>query len=60
MGNILLGVGLVAVGLFVLIPVAVNLPDSWEGAVLAIALLILGGIAIGRGIVSSRKERQGR
>lgn len=57
MGNILLGVGLIAIGLFVLIPVAVNLPDSWVGGILAIALLILGGIAIGRGIVSRRKEQ---
>jgi hypothetical protein len=57
MGNILLGVALIAVGLFLLIPVAVNLPDSWLGGVLAIALLIVGGIAIGRGIISSRKKQ---
>ena len=58
MTNTLLGVVLIAAGLFVLIPVAVNFLDSWVGGVLAIALLITGGIAIGRGIVSSRKDRQ--
>ena len=58
MGTIFLGVGFIAVGLFILIPVAVNLPDSWVGGVLAVALFIIGGVAIGRGVATNRKDRE--
>jgi len=37
------GVMLIAVALFISVPVAVNMPDSWVGAVLALSL---GGIGV--------------
>lgn len=49
------GIALVLVGLFVLVPVAVNLPDSWVGALLAIALLTIGIVFIRRGVMNWRK-----
>ncbi len=45
-GMLLVGICITGLGLFVLLPVAVNLPDSWPGAVLAVALLGVGGALI--------------
>lgn len=41
--QLIMGLFLVGVGLLMFLPVAVNLPDSWIGAVLAIFLLGAGG-----------------
>ena len=45
-GMLIVGICITGMGLFVLLPVAVNLPDSWTGAVLAVALLGVGGALI--------------
>jgi len=42
----IVGICITGMGLFVLLPVVVNLPDSWPGAVLAAALLGVGGALI--------------
>jgi uncharacterized membrane protein YfcA len=47
----------VLLGLFVAIPVAVNLPESWFGGALAIALLAVG-VALIYGSVQNRKALQ--
>ncbi len=44
-GMLIAGILGIGVGLFMALPVAVNLPDSWFGAVLAIAF-VGGGIAL--------------
>ena len=38
-----IGIGLIAVALLIAVPVAVNFPDSWFGAVLVVTL---GGIGV--------------
>ena len=45
-GMLIVGICIAGLGLFVLLPVAVNLPDSWPGAVLAVALLGVGGALV--------------
>jgi hypothetical protein len=42
---LIVGVCAIGLGLFMVLPVAVNLPDSWFGAVLTIVLLG-GGVAL--------------
>jgi len=54
---LLVGIGLVLLGLFMVIPVAVNLPDSWFGAVLAILIIAIGSGLIWRG-TSGRKSHE--
>ena len=46
LGQLVMGIFLVGVGLLMFLPVAVNLPDSWVGAVLAIFLLGVGGSVV--------------
>ncbi len=46
---LLVGIAFVALGLFMVIPVAVNLPDSWFGALLAILVTAIGVGLIWRG-----------
>ena len=48
----LFGGVLIAVALFIALPVAVNLPDSWPGAVLGLSMG-----AIGIGLVATRIAR---
>jgi ABC-type multidrug transport system permease subunit len=52
---LLAGMVLVFLGIFTGIPVVVNLPDAWFGAVLAVVLLACGAGLIG---ASSRKLKQ--
>ena len=44
--QLVVGIFLVGVGLLMFVQVAVNLPDSWIGAVLAIFLLGAGGSVV--------------
>ena len=39
---VLVGLAAVVIALAMVLPVAVNLPDSWFGAILAFAVLALG------------------
>ena len=39
---VLVGLAAVGIALAMVLPVAVNLPDSWFGAILAFAVLALG------------------
>jgi len=41
-GMVLLGLAFVLVAIAMILPVAVNLPDSWFGAMLAFVVLALG------------------
>lgn len=40
--RIILGIGMIALAMVVAVPVAVNFPASWPGAVLAVAIAGLG------------------
>jgi hypothetical protein len=51
-GGMTLGVGAVLLALFMVLPVAVNLPDSWFGALLAV---LIGAIGIVLVAVHSRR-----
>lgn len=53
MAKRLVGIGLILVALFLSVPVAVNMPDAWPGALLAFALLVLG-VAL---LVGDRADR---
>jgi hypothetical protein len=44
--QLLMGIFLIGVGIFVFLPVAVNLPDSWTGALLSIFLFGVGGSVV--------------
>jgi hypothetical protein len=46
LGLLVLGISIIGLGLFMFLPVAVNLPESWFGAVLALALLGIGGALV--------------
>jgi hypothetical protein len=39
---VLVGLGLVLIALLMVLPVAVNLPDSWFGAMLAFVVMMAG------------------
>ena len=45
---LIVGVALIVAGGLIFIPVAVNLPDSWAGAVLAGALIAVGCVVANR------------
>ena len=51
-----LGVLATLMGLFIILPVVIDLPDSWFGAVLAIALLAIG-VALLYGAFQNWKSR---
>ncbi len=48
------GLAVIFVGLFMLVPVLVNFPDSWFGAVLMVALFVIGGGLIRRAAIERR------
>ena len=45
-----------AIGLFIVIPVAVNLPDSWPGGVFALVFVVIGIVMIKRSVWRERSE----
>ena len=51
------GMALLAIGCLMAIPVVVNLPDSWVGGVLALALLVTGVVLLRRGAVRRREPQ---
>ena len=44
------GCAALMLGLFLVLPVTVNLPESWFGAVLIILLIVGGGLLLYRGV----------
>ena len=44
--QLIMGLFIIGTGIFVLLPVAVNLPDSWIGALLAIFCFGVGGAVV--------------
>jgi hypothetical protein len=56
-GGIIVGFGTLLVALFMALPVAVNLPDSWFGAVLALAM---GSIGVALIVGNAREIRAKR
>jgi hypothetical protein len=53
-GGVVLGIAMLLLALFMALPVAVNLPDAWFGALLALAL---GSIGVTLVVVSLRRMR---
>jgi membrane protease YdiL (CAAX protease family) len=49
-----LGAVFVLAGLFVMVPVVVNLPDAWIGGILAVGLLGIGVAFLRAGVKESR------
>jgi cyanate permease len=52
-----LGIVFLALALFVAVPVAVNFPDSWPGAVLVLALLCVGAVLIRAHLVREHRAK---
>ena len=46
LAQLLMGIFIIGTGIFVLVPVAVNLPDAWMGALLAIFCFGVGGSVV--------------
>jgi hypothetical protein len=55
-GNYILGIVLILFAVLIALPVIVNLPESWFGAVLVIAMLGTGAYLVWRGAAQSRKK----
>ena len=54
---IILGVVAILLALWMALPVVVNLPDSWFGALLIVLLLAGGGAMVALGIRALRKAK---
>jgi len=54
--GVLAGCVVLAVGLFMAIPVAVNLPDSWVGGVVALVLFVIGVNIVRRSVQRGHLE----
>jgi peptidoglycan/LPS O-acetylase OafA/YrhL len=52
-----LGVGAIVVAIFIMLPVSVNLPDSWPGALIAFVLAGIGVILIVMHFAANRRAR---
>jgi len=52
-----LGIFCIAVGIVVLVPVAMKWPDTWPGLLVTPALIYLGARLIGRHISRHRSEK---
>ena len=64
--GVIAGCGVLAVALFMAVPVAVNLPSSWVGGVIALILFVIGITIVRRsvrrgdseGSVSAKEQRR--
>jgi len=54
--GVIAGSMILALALFMVVPVAANLPDSWPGGVLALALVAIGITIIRRSVRRERPE----
>jgi len=54
--GVVAGCAVLAVALFMAVPVAINLPDSWAGGVFALILFVIGVTIIRRSVRRGRPE----
>jgi hypothetical protein len=54
-GLFMAGIAAIALALWMMLPVVVNLPDSWFGMLVIAALLVGGGALVYRGAKAFRK-----